>query len=82
MFTLELRGGPLDGAKLNVPGRVGNILIVGTSLEQPIYRLAICECCAEKEEVLPFDFIGYEPINNSVPSTKHRALKIADVISD
>lgn len=80
MATLELRGGPLDGTVLNVPGEAGNILVVRTWPEQPMYRLAICKCCAEKEEILPYNFIGYEALlRDSMPKATKRSSKIAQV---
>jgi hypothetical protein len=80
MVTLELRGGPLDGTKLSVSDPSGNILVVRTSVDQPMYRLAICKCCAEKEEVLPYDFIGYEAIlKKTMPPATRRSSTIAHI---
>jgi hypothetical protein len=80
MATLELRGGPLDGTVLSVPGNAGSILVVRTMREQPMYRLAICKCCAEKEEILPYNFIGYEAnLKDTMPAPSSRSSTIAQI---
>ena len=59
-MIIELISGPLDGEQLSYPGAPAHFLIASEHPDKPIYRCTCCECCAQKEEFLRYEFIGYE----------------------
>ena len=73
MMLVEFIGGPCDGEQIGVEARPEDVyfLIASGHRERPVYRMAICSCCAAKmvasAEVIDYVFIGYEKsINESL----------------
>lgn len=59
-MVVELIGGPLDGAVLDVEFGSPDCMMVKNHQEFPIYRLDHCVRCGGRRAVVSYVFLGYE----------------------
>jgi hypothetical protein len=61
-MTVELIGGPLDGAIKEAPSHLPTYMVALNMPEKPIYKRA---CCLTHQDIVHYVFIGYETCSTS-----------------
>ena len=56
---VELIGGPLDGAAIDV-AQPPVYMVIASHQERPVYRAARCSGCGQHKQTASYYFLGYE----------------------
>lgn len=59
-MKVELNGGPLDGERILDVKEAHAFIIAMEHPDVPVYRRSCCVDCALKEEVVVYNFVGYD----------------------